>query len=226
MITLQEINESIIVKGKQLASNTKDAIVNITIHSSTTVSEPHSQDVPSRPWMLTGTACITASIIGAMSCDSETKWPYMIGALGLISLGIGFTKRKSSNSTNDKKNYSNVNIDEEKAFIIEKSNNILDSTKKEWDSFMDSIKNDVQSIIKESNIPNEKKDEYLSLTYYPETLPLSTLSLLDKFDTINNMSDVASQLLVKKSDFANEVALKIINTANSQIKTYSKIRLL
>ena len=118
---------------------------------------------------------------------------------------------------------SNINLEEEKAFIVNKCNEILDSKKSEWDSFMESIKIEIQDLIKTSNISEEKKEEYLSHTYYPETLSLSTLSLIDKFDTIENGSNVEPQIMSKKYDFANEVALIIIQTANKQVEIYNKI---
>lgn len=137
---------------------------------------------------------------------------------------MGYTKRNPEK--NDiKSNASNLNIDEEKAFVVEKCNRILDSTKIEWDKLMDSVKIEVQNILKTSSISEEKKDEYLSLTYYPETLSLSTLSLLDKFDTINLSSNITSQILSKKAEFANEISLSIINSANTQTQTYNNILL-
>ena len=118
---------------------------------------------------------------------------------------------------------SNFNIEEEKAFIIDKCNNILDSKKSEWDSFMESTKIEIQDLIKTSNISDEKKEEYLSHTYYPETLSLSTLSLIDKFDTIRSSSNVENQIMSKKCDFANEVALIMVQTANRQSEIYNRI---
>lgn len=110
-----------------------------------------------------------------------------------------------------------------KNFIIEKCNKILDETKKDWDQFMDSLKSEVQNMIKASSISEEKKDEYLSFTYYPETLSLSTLNLIDKFDTISYDSNFTSQIISEKASFANEIALSISRTINKQIEVYSKI---
>lgn len=221
MITLQEINNRIISKGNKMASDVKNAITGITLHSSLQSDVPISKDVPSRPWMLTGYTCIATGVIGAISSDS--KWPYLVGALGVVSLGVGFSKKNQQSSSSNNNATPNCNIEEEKAFIIDKCNKILDSTKSEWDSFMEYIKIEIQNQIKESNISEEKKEEYLSLTYYPETLPLSTLSLIDKFDTIVNGSNVANQIMSKKYDFANEVAMIMVQTANKQTEIYNRI---
>lgn len=88
---------------------------------------------------------------------------------------------------------------------------------------MDSLKGEVQSMIKSSSISEEKKDEFLSFTYYPETLSLSTLNLIDKFDTVINSSNFASQIISEKAKFANEVAFSIKETVNKQIEVYNKI---
>lgn len=221
MIAIQEINNRITSKGNQMASDVKNAITSITLHGSLSSEVTNSKDVPSRPWMLTGYACVAAGVIGAISSDS--KWPYIIGSLGLVSLGVGLTKKKSQSTSAANNITSNFNIEEEKAFIIDKCNKILDSKKSEWDSFMESIKIEIQNQIKESNISEEKKEDFLSLTYYPETLPLSTLSLIDKFDTIVNGSNVANQIMSKKYDFANEVAMIMVQTANKQTEIYNRI---
>ena len=221
MITLQEINNRIISKGNQMATDVKNAITGIALHGSFQSDVPISKDVPSRPWMLTGYTCIAAGVIGAISSDS--KWPYLIGALGLVSLGVGFSKKNQQSMSAKSNVLSNINLEEEKAFIVNKCNEILDSKKSEWDSFMESIKIEIQDLIKTSNISEEKKEEYLSHTYYPETLSLSTLSLIDKFDTIENGSNVEPQIMSKKYDFANEVALIIIQTANKQVEIYNII---
>ena len=221
MITLQEINNRIISKGNQMATDVKNAITGIALHGSFQSDVPISKDVPSRPWMLSGYTCIAAGVIGAISSDS--KWPYLIGALGLVSLGVGFSKKNQQSMSAKSNVLSNINLEEEKAFIVNKCNEILDSKKSEWDSFMESIKIEIQDLIKTSNISEEKKEEYLSHTYYPETLSLSTLSLIDKFDTIENGSNVEPQIMSKKYDFANEVALIIIQTANKQVEIYNKI---
>lgn len=221
MVTIEEINNRISVKGNQLVNDVKKAINDITLHGKEISSSlKQSKDVPSRPWLLTGGACLAAGIIGVLSCDS--KWPYYVGTFGLLALGVGFTKKY--NNDNNKKSYSsNINIDEEKAFIIEKCNRILDKTKSDWDQFMDSLKGEVQSMIKSSSISEEKKDEFLSFTYYPETLSLSTLNLIDKFDTVINSSNFASQIISEKAKFANEVAFRIKETVNKQIEVYNKI---
>ena len=221
MITIAEINNRIIAKGNQLAKDTKDSICDINLHGQESPSPTSSKDVPSRPWMLTGGACIVSGLIGAMTCN-EAKWPYVVCALGLASLGVGYTKRNSKNN-NLKNSSSTLNIDEEKAFIVEKCNKILDRVKNEWDQFMDSIKSEVQNMIKNSSASDEKKDEYLSYTYYPETLSLSTLNLLDKFDKINLGPNITAKIISKKAEFANEIALEIINTANIQVRTYDNI---
>lgn len=221
MITLQEINNRIISKGNQMASDVKNAITGIALHGSFQSDVPISKDVPSRPWMLSGYTCIAAGVIGAISSDS--KWPYLIGALGLVSLGVGFSKKNQQSMYAKSNVLSNINLEEDKAFIVNKCNEILDSKKSEWDSFMESTKIEIQDLIKTSNISEEKKEEYLSHTYYPETLSLSTLSLIDKFDTIENGSNLEPQIMSKKYDFANEVALIIIQTANKQVEIYNKI---
>lgn len=221
MITLQEINNRIISKGNQMATDVKNAITGIALHGSFQCDVSISKDVPSRPWMLTGYTCIAAGVVGGIS--SDLKWPYLIGALGLVSLGVGFSKKRQRSMSATNNTISNFNIEEEKAFIIDKCNNILDSKKSEWDSFMESTKIEIQDLIKTSNISEEKKEEYLSHTYYPETLSLSTLSLIDKFDTIRSSSNVENQIMAKKCDFANEVALIMVQTANRQSEIYNRI---
>ncbi len=223
MGTIQEIKSRITAKGNQLASDIKDSIAKISLHHSQPTTISQSMDVPSRPWMLTGGICVAAGIIGSMISDS--KFPYLLGTLGLVSLGVGFAKKNSPNSAKTTQSISNTNLEEEKAFIIEKCNKILDSKKSEWDTFMESIKIEIQDLIKTSEIPDEKKEEFLSLTYYPETLSLSTLPLIDKFDTINANLDITNQIMSKKSDFANEVAINIIQTTNLQVQIFSKITL-
>lgn len=221
MITLQEINNRIISKGNQMATDVKNAITGIALHGSFQSDVPISKDVPSRPWMLTGYTCLAAGVIGALSSDS--KWPYLIGTLGLASLGVGYSKKNQQSSPANSNAYSEFNIEEEKAFIIDKCNKILDSKKSEWDSFMESTKIEIQDIIKSSNISDEKKEEYLSHTYYPEALSLSTLSLIDKFDTIKIGPNTETQIISKKCDFANEVALIMVQTAKKQSEIYSRI---
>lgn len=221
MITLQEINNRIISKGNQMATDVKNAITGITLHGSFQSDVPISKDVPSRPWMLTGYTCLAVGVIGSLSGDS--RWPYLIGALGLVSLGVGYSKKNQQSLSANSNAHSDFNIEEEKAFIIEKCNKILDSKKREWDSFMESTKIEIQDLIKASNISEEKKEDYLSLTYYPETLSLSTLSLIDKFDTITYGSNIANQIISKKYDFANEVALIISQTTNRQSEIYNNI---
>lgn len=220
MANIKEINNRIFIKGNQLANDVQKAINDITLHGKEISSLKQSKDVPSRPWLLSGGTCLAVGIIGVLSCDS--KWPYYVGTLGLFALSVGFTKRYK-NDNNKKSCSSNINIDEEKAFIIEKCNRILDKTKSDWDQFMDSLKDEVQNMIKSSSISEEKKDELLSFTYYPETLSLSTLNLIDKFDTVINGSNIVSQINSEKAKFANEVALSIKGTVNKQIEVYNKI---
>ncbi len=222
MRTIQEINDRIISEGNRMASEVKDAITKITLNVSPQCRASISKDVPSRPWMLTGYTCIAIGVIATIS--NNTAWSYIIGAFGIVSLLIGFYKKKQQKFVCYKKEVSDFNIDNEKAFIIDKCNKILDYKKSEWDAFMESTKTDVQNIIKATTISDEKKDEFLSLTYYPETFSLSTLSLIDKFDTIGNDFDVVNQILIKNGDFANEVALTIIQTANKQVQIYNRIR--
>lgn len=220
MTTIQEINNRINAKGNQLANGAKKAIYDITLHGKESVSSKPSKDVPSRPWFLVGGIGLATGIIGAMLCDS--KWPYCVGTLGLVAFGVGFTKRNTDNN-NTKSYSSNLNIDEEKAFIVEKCNKILDQTKNDWDEFMDSLKSEVQCLIKSSSISEDKKEEYLSFTYYPETLSLSTLSLIDKFDTIFSGSNFVSEIISEKAKFADEIALSISRTIHKQIEVYNKI---
>lgn len=222
MTTIQEINNRIITKGNQLANDTKKAINDITLREKEISSLKQSKDVPSRPWLLAGSTCLAISVIGIISNDS--KWLYYVGTLGVIALSVGFTKKHAGKS--EIKSYSsNINIDEEKAFIIEQCNKILDKTKKDWDKFMDSLKSEIQNMIKTSSISEEKKDEYLSFTYYPETLSLSTLNLIDKFEIIFNDSDFASQIILEKTKFANEIALNISRTVNKQTEIYNRIKI-
>lgn len=220
MSTIQEINSRILAKGNQMASEAKDAIIKIALHSVQATVVQTSKDVPSRPWMLTGSACVVAGIMGAMSSDS--KWPYIIGTLGLVSLGVGLSKRNRKKFSAKVHKVSNISFDEEKAFIIDKSNKVLDEIKGEWDSFMESIKKEVQDVVKQSALNDEKKEEFLSFTYYPETLFLSTLPLIDKFNTIDS-TNVKAQILLKKSEFANEVSKIIIRTVNQQVLRYNAI---
>lgn len=230
MVTIEEINNRISVNGNQLANDVEKAINDIALHGKEISSSlKQSKDVPSRPWLLTGGACLVTGIIGVLSCYSkngnlscDSKWPYYVGTFGLLALGVGFTKKYKND--NDKNNYSsNINIDEEKAFIIEKCDKILDKTKSDWDQFMDLLKSEVQTMIKSSSISEEKKDGFLSFTYYPETLSLSTRSLIDKFDNITCDLNFASQIISEKAKFANEVALSIKETVNKQIEVYNKI---
>lgn len=223
MVTLQDINNRIISKGNQMASETRDAIIGITLHGSFSDETPISKDDPSRPWRLTGYTGIAAGVLGAIMSDS--KLPYLIGTLGLVSLGVGFTKKAQQRLPTTNNAISNYKIEEEKSFIVDKCNKILDSKKKEWDFFMESSRIDIQNIIRSSNISDEIKEEYLSHTYYPEPLALSTLSLIDKFDTIGNHPNVETQIMAKKSDFANEVALIIVQTTYKQTEIYNKINL-
>lgn len=219
--TLQEINSQILAEGNKLASVIKDDIINITLHCSGSTNVMTSKDVPSRPWMLTGSALVAAGVIGTMSTDS--KWPYVIGALGLVLLGVGFSKRNLNSSSVNGRNDFKVNLDDEKAFIIEKCNKIIDSKKAEWDNFMDGIKAEIQTLIKKSSVNEEKKEEFLSLTYYPETLSLSALPLIDKFDSIENNYDGINRIMSVKSDFANVLAVNIIQTANRQVQIFNNI---
>ena len=219
--TVQEINSQILSEGNKLASMIKDDILNITLHCSKPTNVTTSKDVPSRPWMLAGSALVAAGVIGTMSTDS--KWPYLIGALGLVSLGVGFSKRNPNSSSVNRYNDLKINLDDEKAFIIEKCNKIIDSKKAEWDNFMDGIKVEIQSLIKRSSVNEEKKEEFLSLTYYPEALSMSTLPLIDKFDSISNNFDGVDRIMSAKSDFANELAKNIVQTANRQIQIFNKI---
>lgn len=223
MKTIEEFNARILNKGNQLASDVCKSIKAISLNvPQLRAGNRPSEDDLSRPWKLSGAALLAVGTIGAIA--SGSKWTYFIGALGLASLYVGITKN-NSNQTQREHAYSNVNYDEEKAFIIDKVNTILDATKKEWDQFMDSVKNDLQTTIKTSTLSEEKKEEYLSYSYYPETLPLSTLGLIDKLDSITDSIGFTSQVLDKKEEFAKEVALCIINTASAQIKSYNKINL-
>lgn len=222
MNSMQELIDRIIAKSNQMALDAKETICGIPIHVKETTVTTSPKDVPSRPWMITGCACLATSVIGAMSCES--KWPYFLGALGLASLGIGYTKINPAVASAKGSSLVYQNINDEKAFIIEKCNKILDKKKNEWDTFMDAIKEDVQTIIKQSPLSEDKKEEFLSYTYYPESLSLSTLSLIDKLDAINDTS-FTSQILAKKSEFADEVAASIVNTSNLQIQMYNKIKI-
>ena len=218
--TIQEIGSMIVAKSNQLATETKSAITKTGINRTPPATVSASKDDPSRPWMLTSGACVLTGVIGAMASDS--KWPYLIGAMGLVSLGVGYKKRKLQEASYSKQDISDISLDKEKVVIIENCNLILDSAKKEWDSFMDSVKMDIQRAIKQSSLSEEKKDEYIALTYYPETLSLSTLPLIDGLESVGDSID---NILLKKSDFANEVARNIIHTANRQVEIYNKITL-
>lgn len=222
MTTIQEINNRIITKGNQLANDTKKAINDVTLHEKEISPLKQSKDVPSRPWLLTGGTCLAIGVIGIIANDS--KWLYYVGTLGVIALSVGITKKYAEK--NKINSYSsNINIDEEKAFIVEQCNKVLDKTKKDWDNFMDLLKSEIQNMIRYSSISEEKKEEYLSFTYYPETLSLSTLNLIDKFETIFNDSEFASQIIREKAKFANEIALDISRAVKKQTEIYNKIKI-
>ena len=222
MTTIQDINARIHAKGNQMAAAAKAEIVKIATHTTQQTNTQAAKDVPARPWLLTGGACVATSVVGTIFSDS--KWPLLVGAAGLLSFGIGFTKSKQSKSSKAN-TISNATLDTEKAFIIEKCNALLDAKKAEWDSFMASIKSEVQGLINNASLPEAQKEDFLSQTYYPESLSMSTLSLIDKFDTTSNTPDFTNRMMSKKADFANEVALSIIQTTNAQIQIYSHIAL-
>lgn len=223
MATLQDINTRIIARSNQLADQIKHAIAQISTPGVEKHISAPSKDVPSRPWMITGTTSLIVAGIGAMASDS--KWPYLVGGLGVVLLGVGFFKRQQIAPTQEKKAISHIDIDEQKAFIIEKCNKLLDATKADWDGFMDTIKEEVQQLIQTSSIAEERKEEFLSFTYYPETLSLSALSLIDKLDAIHTNADFGTQIATIKTVFANEIASSIIKTANAQTNVYNNIKL-
>ena len=108
---------------------------------------------------------------------------------------------------------------------IEKCNKQLDLAKKEWDNMMDNCKTDIQAFIQSSNISEDKKNEYMSYTYYPETLDISTLELIDTFDNIAHDKNFSNTFSKAKDSFAEKVAESVIKTVDKQINEYANINI-
>lgn len=217
MTSIQEINNKIKTEGYKIAENLKQAIKKTDCPLDHTTKTSHSKDVPSRPWLLTGVLGATIGIIGALS--NNDKWPYIVGSLGIASIAVGISKQNRGQDKNI------VDYDSIKSTTIEKCNIQLDITKKEWDCIMNYCKENIQFIIKSSEISEDKKNEYMSYTYYPETLDISTLELIDTFDHIAHDENFRYSFSNAKDLFAEKAAESVMQTVNKQISEYANINI-
>jgi hypothetical protein len=81
------------------------------------------------------------------------------------------------------------------------------------------------SFIQSSNISEDKKNEYMSYTYYPETLDISTLELIDTFDNIAHDKNFSNTFSKAKDSFAEKVAESVIKKVDKQINEYANINI-
>lgn len=217
---IDELNRSIQEKGRSLANELKNSIIQITIpQGSRQANQPTaSKDVPSRPWLLLGSAATIASLGGMMS--GEKEWPYWVGACGLVSLGVGVYKWRKTSAVPVKPT---VNYEETKDFVISKCSTLIDHCAHQWDQFMQAKKDEVQSLIRQSTLTENQKEEQMFFTYYPNSINLNTRTLIDDLNAIPEDGSFVVRLMQAKQRYALATEKAVLETINKQIEEYSKI---
>lgn len=219
---IDELNETIEAKGRSLANELKNSIIQITIpQGSRQANQPTaSMDVPSRPWLLLGSVATIASLGGMMA--GEKEWPYWVGACGLVSLGVGVSKWRKSSVAPTKPT---VNYEETKDFVISKCSTLIDHCVLQWDQFMQAKKNEVQSLIRQSTLTESQKEEQMFFTYYPNSINLNTRMLIDDLNAIPEDGSFVVRLMQAKQRYASATETTVLETVKKQIEEYSKIKI-
>lgn len=219
---IDELKRSIQEKGRSLANELKNSIIQITIpQGSSQANQPTaSMDVPSRPWLLLGSVATIASLGGIMA--GEKEWPYWVGACGLVSLGVGVSKWRKTSVAPTKPT---VNYEETKDFVISKCSTLIDHCVLQWDQFMQAKKNEVQSLIRQSTLTESQKEEQMFFTYYPNSINLNTRMLIDDLNAIPEDGSFVVRLMQAKQRYALATETAVLETVKKQIEEYSKIKI-
>lgn len=219
---IDELNETIGAKGRSLANELKNSILQITIPqtSKPVSSTAASEDVPSRPWLLLGGAATIAGLGGMVAGQKE--WPYWVGVCGLASLAMGAYKSTKSSVKTTKPT---VNYEEAKDFVISKCSTLIDHCVHQWDQFMQVKKDEVQTLIKQSVLSESQKEEQMFYTYYPNSINLNTRMLIDDLNAIPEDDSFLIRLIQVKQRYALATETAVLETVKKQMEEYSKIKI-
>ena len=88
---------------------------------------------------------------------------------------------------------------------------------------MQAKKDEVQSLIRQSTLTENQKEEQMFFTYYPNSINLNTRTLIDDLNAIPEDGSFVVRLIQAKQRYALATEKAVLETINKQIEEYSKI---
>ena len=88
---------------------------------------------------------------------------------------------------------------------------------------MQAKKDEVQSLIRQSTLTENQKEEQMFFTYYPNSINLNTRTLIDDLNAIPEDGSFVVRLMQAKQRYALATEKAVLETINKQIEEYSKI---
>ena len=213
---IKKISEDINNKIRDLSDKTKMYFAGINISSE--VSTPafdRPKSTPPIAYILYGIAGLSA--LGGF-CFTNTIARVLCFGTAAAS-GYGGWKLGQQNSSSTISDSSRVNINTLKNDVATK---VLDSVKRiksDWESFMETRQNELQTFIQNSNVDAEIKDSMMSKIFVYEVLDVNMSDFNKKMRDINDVAMLRSAV----DSFKLKVVQAIECAAQKQIAKYNSL---
>lgn len=214
-------------KGQVLVNGIQQKINGFNLPDSKPQMVKGEMSSPSRPFFIGGSAALLFSVARGLFSGSENSSFLTYSSLlaSAACFGWGYKTQKEHEEKVKMLKSQSVDFDSVRQKCKSLVNEIVDSTSKEWNRFMDEEKMKVQHLIDASSLSPEEKSSAKSLTYMYQELILNTKSVIDDLNNIPDnsyFSQLAKNVMLQFSDNCKK---DVMRTLNEQIETYRNIKL-
>lgn len=213
---IREITDVINNKSHDLANKVERFFSGIDIPSDSSAPVPvRKKSTPPIAYLLYGVAGLSA--IGGFCSDETSARVMCFGAAAASAYGGWRFGQKASCPTTS--NNERVNINSLKNDITAKVLDSVKRTKSEWETFMETQQNDLQSFIQNSDLNAEKKDSMMSKIFVYEVLDINMS------DFNNRMRDVSDIAMLRSviNTFKLKMKQAIDSATQKQIEKYKSL---
>jgi len=224
---IEQIIKAITNKRNELVDEARNKFDNIQISDRKSPSVPKQgkrHQTPPISYILYGVGGL--SLISALCADSdETGTKITMGIICAACIVGGYALGQKSASKSPVKTTTNSanTFRGTKDFVANNVSKSVELVVKAWDNFMASKKAEIQRLLRESAIPQDKLDELISKTLFTETIDVSLMDYKAKLAGVAEDADEAQNLKRVKQECRDSFIAKIDEAANKQIAAYKSI---
>ena len=172
---------------------------------------------PDRPWMIGGGCAFVAGAITVLPADSSyARWGILLGAAGIVSLCVGYSKKKSVPGPVEEPSaptsLSGVKYAEK---IIE----VTQEIENKWKKCVEVAKDNVQKAINSSGAEENLRQSLLEMTFTTERIHMEVYSY------VKRLSEASDSVVIQQivDEYKNAFEKTIRSVVNSQIEIYNTI---